>query len=391
LPAPRFAGARVRMNLAEYVETEIWTRRGGAGRLGSLALRPLGVLFGAGLALRNLGYRSGLLRARRAEVPVVSVGNLSVGGAGKTPFTLWLSRALVRREIRTGIVLRGYGGRRRGVTVVSRGSGPVVGPGEAGDEAVMLAHRFPGPVVAGARRIEAVAAAVSLGCDAIVLDDGFQHRAIARNFDVVLLGEHCGPLLPAGPMRERWTALRRADAVVVVAPHPHRELRGALASIADKPRFHMRVVPTTLVETVGSRWQERPLGLLAGRRAVVVAGIARPERFYKLVHEWGAEIADVFRFPDHHHYRRDDWRRIVRAGRKADLVVTTEKDLVKLGSFPFASGQLLALRIEPEIEEEEGLVQMVVQGISRGERPEAAKRVAGRPVHDGEPGAERGA
>ncbi len=347
------------MTLTERVRRDVWPRETLRGRLGYAALRPLSGLFGVGVSLRNLGYEVGLLRARRAQVPIVSVGNLVVGGTGKTPLALWLGRALLARGLRVGIVSRGYGGSAAGVTIVSRGDGPLVGPGEVGDEPVMLARSFPGAVVTAARRVEGAAAAAALGCEVVVLDDGFQHRAIARDYDIVLLDGSSGPLLPAGPWREQVAGLRRADAIVIPESAPPAMPLAA----AGKPLYRMRVRPTTLVEAVGGRWQERSLTDLTGRHVVAVCGIARPERFYEIVRQWEAVIAEVFEYPDHHQYTHADWQRIARGSRAADLVVTTEKDLVKLDTFPFATGNLVALRIEAEIERGEELIDAVMKVI----------------------------
>ena len=135
------------MSAGERMLESVWEREGWAGRLGSLALRPASGIFGAAVALRNFGYRIGVLRSTVAPLAVVSVGNLAVGGTGKTPLTLWIARALAARGLPCGILLRGYGGEAAGVTVVSRGHGAEVGPRQVGDEAVMLAKSFDGPVV----------------------------------------------------------------------------------------------------------------------------------------------------------------------------------------------------------------------------------------------------
>jgi len=203
------------------------------------------------------------------------------------------------------------------------------------------------------------AAAADLGCDVVVLDDGFQHRAIARDYDIVLLDGSGGPLLPAGPWRERLAALGRASAVVLADTAP----AAPLAAGAGKPAYRMRFRPATLVEAVGGEWRARPLTDLSGRRVVAVCGIARPERFYEALRQWEAVIAEVFEYPDHHHYTHADWQRIQRGSRGADLVVTTEKDLVKLDAFPFATGNLVALRIEAEVERGDELIDAVMRVI----------------------------
>jgi tetraacyldisaccharide 4'-kinase len=346
------------VSLAERVRETVWPRRGVAGQLGYLALRPLSGLFGLGVGLRGFGYRTGVLRSRSAPIPVVSVGNLAVGGTGKTPMVLWLARALAARGVRAGILSRGYGGTGRGVTIVSRGEGPVVGPERVGDEAVMVARTFGGPVIAAPRRIDGAAAAAELGCDLVVLDDGFQHRAIARAFDLVLVDGRRGPLLPAGPLREPLAALHRADAVVLVDPDG-ADAR-AVPRALQRPTFRMQLEAVALVESIERRWRERPISQLAAARIVAVAAVARPERFYAMLRRWEAVIAEVFEYPDHHRYTAENWQQIARAGHTADLIVTTEKDLVKLEAFPFATGKLVALRIVPQVERAEELLAAIL-------------------------------
>ena len=360
------------MTLADRVRDTVWPRQGLAGRLGYVCLRPLSELFGVGVAARNLAYRVGILRTRSAPMPIVSVGNLVVGGTGKTPFALWLGRMLAARGLRVGLLSRGYRGSARGVSVVSRGDGPVADPGEVGDEAVMLARSFGGPVVTSARRVDGAAALHELGCDVVVLDDGFQHRAIARDFDIVLVDGDSGALLPAGRWRERLGALRRSDAVVLI----EREGLAAPpmpAQAAGKFVCRARFEPAALVEVVEHRWSERPLALLAGRKVVAVSGIARPEGFYELLRRWEAVIEEVFEFPDHHPYTQSDWQRITRRGHEADFVVTTEKDLVKLAAFPFATGKLVALRIVPQVDRAGELIDVILDraGLSARCRTEA--------------------
>lgn len=350
--------SRVRQQIREVV----WPRRGIRGWAAWLVLQPATGLFATGVALRNLGYRIGVLRVHRARIAVVSVGNLSVGGTGKTPITLWLAQQLAAKGARVAILLRGYRGHARAVTIVSRGAGPEVDVAAAGDEAVMLAKGFSGPVLTARRRTDGVAAAEQLGCTVVVLDDGFQHRALARDFDLVLLNGRSGGLLPAGPMREPASALERADAVAVVdknaeegppAPPP--------TGRANKPLFNVRFAAKALVESDGGRWRERPIAQMSGRRVAVVAGIAQPGPFYATVRQWEAQITEVFEYPDHHRYTPADWQRLARDTRDVDLVVTTEKDLAKLEHFPFAKGKLVALRIAPEIEDGDALVRMIME------------------------------
>jgi len=355
----------------------VWERRGLRGWAGWLALQPASGLFATGVALKNLGYRIGILRAHRAKVPVISVGNLSVGGTGKTPMTLWLARGLAAGGLKVAILLRGYTGRATGVTVVSTGAGPEVDVETAGDEAVMLAKCFDGVVLTARRRVDGVAVAEQLGCHVVVLDDGFQHRALARDFDLVLTNGRAGALLPAGPMRERRAALKRADAIALVlkadeddgyAPATVRMPRVS----GSKPLFVVRFVATALVESDSGRWRERPMELLSGRHVAIVAGIGNPASFYAMVRQWEAQIDEIFEYPDHYRYAQADWQSLSRDTRGVELIVTTEKDLVKLESFPFAKGKLVALRIEPQVDGGDALVRMVMTraGLVPVRRPE---------------------
>jgi tetraacyldisaccharide 4'-kinase len=335
----------------------VWARRGVRGWAAWLALQPASALFATAVAARNLGYRIGLLRVHRAAIPVVSVGNLSVGGTGKTPMTLWLARRLAATGNRVAILQRGYSGTASGATVVSTGNGPEVAIESVGDEAVMLAKCFSGVVVTARKRVEGVAAAAALGCQVVILDDGFQHRALARDFDLVLINGRGGASLPAGPMRERPAALRRADAVALVA----KGVEEFVASPITKPTFRVAFRAHSLVESDGGRWRELPLNILSGRRVAAVCGIADPSSFYATIRQWDAEIGEIFEYPDHHRYAPSDWQAITRGSHDVEFIVTTEKDLVKLERFPFAKGKLVALRIEPDIENGDALVRMVCE------------------------------
>jgi tetraacyldisaccharide 4'-kinase len=344
--------------VTETIRKVVWARRGIGGGLAWLALQPASALFAVGVALRSFGYRIGVLRVHQAGLAVVSVGNLAVGGTGKTPLTLWLARQLAASGARPAILLRGYSGRAPGVTVVSTGSGPTADVDSVGDEAVMLAKCFDGVVLTARRRLDGAAAAERFGCRVVVLDDGFQHRSLGRDFDLVLVNGRGGSLLPAGPMRERRTALKRADAVALVLKTDEEVAR---PPHIDRPVFTVRFVPTALVESEQGRWRELPLALLSGRRVAVVSGIADPGPFYAAVRQWEAQIEEILEYSDHHRYTQADWQRIARDTRDLELIVTTEKDLVKLESFPFAKGKLVALRIAPEIDRGEALVRLVVE------------------------------
>lgn len=304
-------------------------RRGGALEL--LALPA--ALFGAVARLRGACYDHGWFVSEHVDAPVVSVGNLSVGGTGKTPAVAWTARELARRGRRPGIASRGYRAR----------------PGETSDEALSLARELPDvPHEANPRRVEAARALLARGCDTVVLDDGFQHRALARDLDLVLVDatrpwglpvvrEGVPPvcaLLPRGLLREPPGALARADALVItradqVAPRELDVLRERLAELAPgRPIATAEHSPRGLSGLAGGA--PAPLSELAGAEVELVSGIGNPEAFERSVRALGAEVAGHRRFPDHHAYVEGDL-----AGLRG-RVVTTTKDAVKLAGLAAA-------------------------------------------------------
>lgn len=350
-----------------------WKREGVGGRAVHLALRPASAIFAAAARLRALWYRARLRRRRKLAAAVVSVGNLSVGGTGKTPTALWLADELRARGHSVAILTRGYGGEARRPTIAGRaagGSTPAsLDPRRVGDEAVLLARRFAGPVVVGRRRAETGDLACrELGVDVLVLDDGFQHLALGRDFDLVCLRASVpgdDRVLPAGRLREPPAALARAHAVLVNKSEPDERLPPALERYAAAlPNYRGELRAIALVTPDSGGWRELPMGTLAERRALGVAGLADSEPFCRTLHEWGVRLEDFLEFPDHHVYTLGDWKKIAYRSRELDLVVTTEKDLVKLEQFPFAKDKLVAVRVSMYVEDGDRLVDSVAAAIA---------------------------
>lgn len=273
----------------------------------------LGSVFGLGVHSRNALYDRGWLRARRLRGPVVSVGNLSVGGSGKTPFVMLLAELLGARGIKLDILSRGYGRRTRGVARVD----PAGRSQDFGDEPLLMARRLGVPVIVGEDRYEAgVFAETQFGPQLHILDDGFQHRALARDFDIVLVTPEDARdrLLPRGRLREPPSSLQRADAVVLVS-----------GASADAFPLGKKIV-----------WQARrgiwPTSIAP--RPVAFCGIARPQNFLQQLRTAQIEPVAEALYRDHHAYTESDVRELQELCRRSEGggFVTTEKDAVNLGS-----------------------------------------------------------
>ena len=299
------------------------------------------------LSLLSLGWRAGsalgrlAARPERAGVPVISVGNLAVGGAGKTPVALLLCDLLRARGRRPALLSRGHGGSASNqVTWVCRGQGALVSAAIAGDEPALAARRSPWlPVLVGPRRAALAGAAVEAGANVLVLDDGLQHRGLARDLDVVVadarnpLGN--GRLLPRGPLREGHEALarigRRGLLWLTGAGVAGAAGVGAAELVPETAALRARAAEAGLQGPVESEFVLRGGGGLRGARVVLLAGIARPERFEASVRALGAEIRGARWFADHHVFTVGELdSTLALALREGARVVTTEKDLVRL-------------------------------------------------------------
>lgn len=296
----------------------LWYGAGTGASLGRALLTPAARLFGAIVGARELMYDAGLLGSHETAIPALSVGNLTVGGTGKTPIAAWLARGLADRGARPAIVLRGYGDDE---PLVHRTLNPDI------------------PVVIGRDRREAIERAAHNGADIAVLDDAFQHRQVRRFADLVLVNaDRWTPqvrLLPAGPWRERLEAIRRATLVIVTRKAASDQLvervHAALAHIAATvPRVSVRLEQMDLRRIDASASRERlPIDAVAGASIYAILSIADPGAFVRQLEARGAHVRASI-FPDHHAFTADEVARLAADGDADALVVCTLKDAVKL-------------------------------------------------------------
>jgi len=299
------------------------------------------------VSARNALYDRGILRPRRLQGGVVSVGNLSAGGSGKTPFVMLLGELLAARGIKFDVLSRGYGRRSKGVRLVD----PAGLPQEFGDEPLLIARRLRVPVIVGEDRYEAGQFAESrFGPQLHLLDDGFQHRALVRDFDIVLVTPQDANdrLLPAGRLREPLASLRRADAVVLAS--------GATAEsflLASKFVWRVRrgIVPSNVPP-----------------RPIVFCGIARPQNFVLQLRAAQIEpVAEAF-YRDHHAYAEKDIHELLELKQRSEAggFVTTEKDAVNLGGYLSALAPLEVVPVKMELTDAANAVDTMLHKI--GER-----------------------
>jgi tetraacyldisaccharide 4'-kinase len=301
-------------------------------------LLPLAPVYRGAVAARRVAFSRGWLRRARLEAPVISVGNLTFGGTGKTPTVIALVRDLVRMGRRPAVLTRGYK-RRDDNQVVVTGPEPRQGVDEVGDEPLEMARRLPGvPVVVDSDRERGGLEALRLGADVVVLDDGFQHLRLERDLDIVVVdaGDPWGGnrLPPLGRLREPRTTLERADAVLITkVPADWRPVVAQIEAVIDSIAptlqvFVARLRPTRVRLPDG---EIRAPECLAGRKIFAFAGVGRPEGFAAGLVEVGAEVVGSRWFPDHHDYSDEDLCEVEAVAQAADAVpVTTAKDAVKL-------------------------------------------------------------
>ena len=339
---------------------------------------PAELIFRFGVAARNRLYRNGLFRSTRLPATVVSVGNLTVGGTGKTPVVIELARLFLERGRKVALLSRGYGRERPRLTVVlppGEEPGPE-GHRRFGDEPCLFRARHPSiAILLGANRAETGRAAIEqFGADLLLLDDGMQHRKLDRDGEVVVVhgvepfGN--GRMLPRGPLREPPRSIGRADLVLANGSEGVGEDLDRLLDRegATTRRAVFRYIPESIVAPGGETTRAEPF--LAGRPVLAVSGIGNPGSFETTLRTAGAEIAGTIRFPDHHRFDRDDCERIrSESERLGALAVTTEKDRVRLPPDRIAAGEIHTLTLSLRFDDPGDVIEAFVRSVlPEGER-----------------------
>lgn len=326
----------------------------------SLILPPLSVLYGAVTRTRLSLYRRGTFHSTKLDRPVISVGNITTGGTGKTPLVEWVARTIAATGKKVCILTRGYGRDNPDrQVVVSDGKNVLASPSEAGDEPFLLATNLAGlaAVISNADRIEAAKGAIKhLGTECFVLDDGFQHLRLERDLNIVTIDATNpwggGHLLPYGRLREPLSGLSRADCVVVT----RTDQANNLDALHDEIRRHTQNTPI-----FNSRMRIKHAPEAIPTPVAAFCGVGNPRSFFNQIPH---EIVLQKTFPDHYRYSQADVDSLIEAARRAGAqsLITTAKDAVKLDSLSF-SLPCFVLEIEPQIENEAELTRLVLTAV----------------------------
>ncbi len=326
-------------------------------------LFPLDLLslpYGGAVRARSFLYSLRLLKTRTLPCPVISVGNITVGGTGKTPLVMALAKWLTARGIPVAILSRGYKRTKTSEPVVSDGKTIFLSPEESGDEPFLMARACQGvPVLGGKDRfINGRLALERFGVRGLLLDDGYQYLPLHRDINILLVDSTVGfgdhRLLPGGILREPLSHLRRANLLLInkaAEPTALQSLEKKIQEIHPEARvFHSDYVPVSLV---GPQEEREGLGSLKEKRVLAFSGVANPNSFSSTLGKCGMKIVGEVIFPDHHCYSIKDLSYIEKKAKGADGIVTTEKDMVKLKQFDIGHLPIWALHIEMKIREEE--------------------------------------
>ena len=331
----------------------------------------ISVFYGAAITVRRVFYGLHIFKRKGLSCPVISIGNITLGGTGKTPTVIQIAGLLSRARIRPAVVSRGYARKNEDeLVVVSDGSSILVDSKTGGDEPVLIASKLIGvPVVVGKKKYQAALLALRrFNPDVVLLDDGFQHIQLKRNLDIVLVDAGNpfgnGRLFPKGILREPLAALKRAHAVLITRADSTgdvEKLKAAIQRHTPARIFTSCQVPVDLIDYRSN--DIKPLSSLRGSKVLALAGIARPASFFALLQSLGANIVTSCTYPDHFDYQKSDLAAVFQQAADANIsmVVTTEKDAVRIKDM-HADG-VWALRIELTVFERNEWERFLLKGL----------------------------
>jgi len=314
-------------------------------------LLPLSYLYAFITKIRNLLYDKNILNAKELPVPVISIGNITVGGTGKTPFCIAVANFLDEKGLKIGIVSRGYKRKSTGQVIVSTGEKPLVDPGEAGDEPYLIARKTKAVVISNSNRYKAGQTAINdFGCDVLLLDDGFQHRLMDRDLDIVLWDQQYSPrqenLLPAGDLRENITSLKRADSIVFTRTD----------SLPEEQSNYFAELNPELKQFTSNLEIDQIYGLnreeiiakekLKSKSLLAFCALGNPDQFIDTVQKLSPGKLSHTTFPDHYKYTEKDRENLQQKSKNFDYLITTEKDWANLPENCTFKQNLLILTIK---------------------------------------------
>jgi tetraacyldisaccharide 4'-kinase len=330
-----------------------------------MLLWPSSFLYLLLIETRNFLYNHNIIKINKYDTPIISVGNITTGGTGKTPIVMSLIALLEESYPVIAVVSRGYKRKSTGVLIVSDGMGKILDSEQGGDEPVLIARKFPYcPVLVAEKRSRGVEEALKCFTpDLIILDDAYQHRSVYRDCDIVLVhskqklkNDH---LLPMGNLREPLKNLKRADLFIMTGLNEWENKIDEPAVKELKPLFRSITRCTGYVKT--DMILQKELSNLYGKTAIAFCGIANPDNFRILLTSLGVDLIEFYTYPDHYNYRREDFVQLKSSCRQipCDYLITTEKDLVKWMAPDEAPANLIALSIETILVENETILQKI--------------------------------
>ena len=321
--------------------------------MSKILLTPLKLLYSIATELRNCLYDKKILKSTGLEIPVISVGNITAGGTGKTPFAIALANMLVNREFRPAIITRGYKRKSNGQVIVSKGGGPMVNATESGDEPYLMAKKTAGVVIiANADRVVAGRTAhQQFGCDIIIADDCFQHRQLARDVNILLWDAYSSPveekLLPVGRLRESFKHLNRADILVLTRTNnPEQNYIDFFHHFGLECYYS-----PTKITGISAQNREIDPKFLRNKKFLAFCGLGNHQQFFDTVKTLQPSAMITAKFPDHHKYSDTEMDKIFARsiGENCDFIITTEKDKTNIPENYLNHKNLLILSIELKI------------------------------------------